>query len=106
MQFQGLGIVFALVAEQLTIAIELVRVADQTIPIIMADFMTKMTEKRTIFFGHRMATTFPFRVIGLGHIDRDQAFFVTSEYRLGVRRIADRVGKKREGQTSFGVIDL
>src|SRR5260221_13932046 len=63
---QCLLVVSLLVAENLSESDEPVTVPDQSIPVIMADFVPKMTQQRTVRLAHGQSPLFAFRVIRFG----------------------------------------
>ena len=66
-------IVPPLVAEDAAEFIEMRRVGDQPVPIIMPDLVAEMAEQRAIGLAHLIAAALALCVVGFGQIDRDDA---------------------------------
>src|SRR5882757_5162808 len=70
---QGLLVIGALVAKHLAERLEARTVLDQSIPVVMADLMAKVTQQRPVLLVLQLPLLLPADIVGFGHIDRDEA---------------------------------
>ena len=94
---QRLVIVAPLVAEDAAKLLEMRRIGNQAVPVIMPDLVTEMTERRAVQLAHLMAAAFALRVVGFGEIDGDDAVGMAGHHRRGGRR---GIGEKLKGQAA------
>ena len=64
------------VAEEQAASFQLAAIADQKIPIMVADFMPEVAEQGSVWLAHFDAATFPLDLVGLRKGDRDDAVFM------------------------------
>ncbi len=90
MASQRLVVVGALVAEQRVKALQPGGVvADQPVPIIVAELVAEMAEQRAVVLAHLGAHLLALGGIGLGDVERDQPVVVAGQHALAGRRAAD-----------------
>ncbi|MNI51025.1 hypothetical protein D3C73_1057220 [compost metagenome] len=96
MALQRVGVARPLVTEQVTERCLPLGVCNQSIPVIMADFVPKMPEQRAIGFVHMHPHLFAMGVVGLLDIQGNQAIGVADGGRFPFEVDADEVeGKSR-----------
>ncbi len=77
-------------------------VADQPVPVIVAELVAEMAEQRAVVLAHLDAHLFSLGGIGLGDVERDQAVVVAGQHMLAGRRAADqRIGEEIEGDADL-----
>jgi len=101
MSLQRLGIVGALVAEQRTKLLVSTWISDQTVPIIVADFMAKVAEQRAVALVQAHAHLLALGVVGLAQVEGDETLGVTGQHALAADALLDV-----ERQALFGVVTL
>lgn len=99
MLVECLGITGALVAEQAAKRCKPVAVGDQSIPVVMTDFMAKMAEQGAVRFTHLHADFFAVGVVGLLDVEGDQTVGMAGGGRVAFQVNADEV----EGQAGVFV---
>ncbi|MNR26686.1 hypothetical protein D3C85_1439180 [compost metagenome] len=94
MALQCLAVAFALVTEQVAKAVEPMAVGNQTVPIVVTDFMTQVAQQGAIGFvqlhPHPLAPV----IIGLAHIEGDQAIGMTGHWCVALKIDADEIERK------------
>ncbi len=100
---QRLVIVGALVAEKLMEALKAAGiVADQPIPVVVAELVAEMAEQRAVVLAHLGTHLLAFGGIGLGDVERDQAVVVAGQHMLARGRVAQqRIGEEIEGDADL-----
>ncbi len=77
-----LVVVERVVAEELAKCAEQVAVPDQPVPVVVADLMPQVAEHGAIGLAHLLAHVFAKRRVGLGDVERDDAFIVAGHHGL------------------------
>jgi hypothetical protein len=103
MAVERLGVIFLVIAEEGAALREPAAVADQAVPVVVADLVAKVAEQRAVGFVHRDAATLAHRVVGLGEVDGDHAVGMTSEDCRMLFVDDRRIGEEVELQPSLGV---
>ncbi len=85
MGLQRLAVVVALIAEHLPAFLEPAGVADQHVPVVMADLMPEMAEQRAVRLAHGRAPPLALGVVGLGERHGDQPLVMPGQHAGRVR---------------------
>ncbi|MNV66764.1 hypothetical protein D3C71_1595360 [compost metagenome] len=97
MPFEGIGVARAFIAEHAAKRLKPMAVGDQSVPVVMPDFVTKMPEQRAIGFVHLHPYLLAVRVVGFLDIEGDQAVGVARGRRLAFKVDTDEI----EGKASL-----
>src|SRR5271165_4764011 len=81
MLLECLGVVLPLVAEPLTEVVDERAVLDQSVPIVVADLVTEMTQEGAVRLVEPESPPLTFHVIRLGHIQCDDPVIMPGEHR-------------------------
>ncbi|MCY1459559.1 hypothetical protein D9M71_770430 [compost metagenome] len=103
MPLEGFGIAGALIAKQSAKRLKPLAMGDQSIPVVVPDFVTKMPEQRAIGFVHLHPHLLAVRIVGFLDIEGDQAIGVPGSGRFAFEVHADEIeGKARVFIDGFG----
>src|SRR5208283_2941944 len=93
----------ALVAEPLTKVVDERAVLDQSVPIVVADLVTEMTQEGAVRFVEPEPPPLTFHLIRLGHIQCDQPVSMPGEHR---RCSISRICQELKSEATFGLLKL
>src|SRR5208337_4741697 len=104
MLLESLVVVLPLVAEPLTKVVDERAVLDQSVPIVVADLVTEMTQDSAVRFVEPEPPPLAFHLIRLGHIQRDHPVIMPGEY----RRCSVSLGicQELKSEATFGLLKL
>jgi hypothetical protein len=93
---QGLSVILALVPEHLAEALNAGIIANQDVPIVMADLMPEVPEQRAIGLAHARAPSLPLGIVRLRDVDRNQAIVMSGQDGWPIGGLFGWVGQKVE----------
>ena len=96
MPLEGGLVIRLVVAEDRPAFGELAAVADEDVPVEVADLVAEMTEERAVGLAHRGTPRLALRIVSLGERDGDDALVMPGQHLRAVRSLA--VGQKVEDQ--------
>ena len=104
MLLESPGVVLPLVAEPLTEVVDERAVLDQSVPIVVADLVTKMAQEGAVRFVEPEPPSLTFHLIRLGRIQRDHPVSMPGEH----RRCSVSLGicQELKSEATFGLLQL
>jgi hypothetical protein len=89
MGLQSFVVVDAFVAEERTKALVVMGVGDQSVSVVMAGFVAKMSDERTLWFMQLGTASLPFGIVSFCNVYGDDSAFVPSQHGNHAGRIRD-----------------
>jgi hypothetical protein len=79
-RLEGLGVVATLIAEQLSECLLAFGPLDESIPVVMSDFVSNVSKERAIRFVEDAATLLSLGIVGFSNVDANHTVLVASQH--------------------------